>query len=300
MPSPVPILDAELLRAFVAFADTLNFTRAARLVHLSQPALFERVRRLSERLEVRLYERAGRSVRLTEAGSSLAAFARETLSRSETFVRELRGEARHETVTLAAGEGSWLYCLGPAVARFTERGVGALRPLTLGAQAAAEAVRSGQADLAFTVLDVVPSGLVSEEVLRVPMCAALPARHRLARAPRLQLDALATERLVLPPAGRFYRDLVARFVAKSGAELAAPIEADGWPLMLAFVRAGLGVAVVNGTCVAPPGVRLRPLPELGTVTYRLIQRRGGELSPTARLLVEELRGLRSGAATGRG
>lgn len=289
MPSENQILDAELLGAFLAFAQTRNFTRAARQVHLSQPALFERVRRLAERLDARLYVRNGREIELTEAGERLAAFARESLSRTEAFVRELRGEAPRDSVGLIAGEGAYLYCLGPAISHFVKAHPGALRALTGGAVAAAEAVRSGRADLAFTVVDVVPSGLAAEEVLRVPMCAALPAHHPKARRPRLPLDALAGEPLVLPPAGRLYRDLVARFFAKGGGDVPPPVEADGWPLMLAFVQAGLGLAVVNGSCVPPPGVVLRPIPELGTVGYRLLRRRAAQLSPAGEALAAAIR-----------
>ena len=51
---PAPVLDGELLRAFVAFADELHFTRAAARVGLSQPALFERVQRLGAVTDVPL------------------------------------------------------------------------------------------------------------------------------------------------------------------------------------------------------------------------------------------------------
>src|SRR3954466_4732227 len=115
MPSAAPILDGDLLRAFVAFADTLNFTHAARRVGLSQPALFERVKRLADDLGAPLYERAGRQLRLTERGQRVAAHARDALSRADVFMRDLRGEPAREAVTLAAGEGAVLYPLGPAL-----------------------------------------------------------------------------------------------------------------------------------------------------------------------------------------
>lgn len=289
MLSELQILDAELLGAFVTFSETLNFTHAARQLHLSQPALFERIRRLSQILETPLYERSGRALRLTEQGQRVAAFARESLRRTDGFLRELRGQAAQKAVTLAAGEGAFLYALGPALSRYA-RGGGALNLLTLGATSAAEAVRTGQADLAFTILDVPPPGLLAEEILRVPMCAAIPARHPLARRTKIRLEDLEGARLILPPTGRLYRDLVARFAAKGGADLEPPLEADGWPLMMAFVKAGLGVAIVNGSCAPPAGVRLFPVKELGTVAYRLLWRKGAELSEGAGALRDAIRG----------
>jgi DNA-binding transcriptional LysR family regulator len=283
MSSAAPILDGELLRAFAAFADTLNFTRAARHVGLSQPALFERVKRLSDELGAPLYERVGKQLQLTERGERVAAHARDTLARAEAFARELRGEPAREAVTLAAGEGAFLYLLGPALTTIADEGV-TLRLLTLGAQSACEAVRAGDAQLAVGVLDLVPPGLVSRDVVRTQQCIALPRRHPLARRRTLRVADLAGQRLVLPPAGRSHRDFVGRAIAQHGHEVTLPIEADGWPLMLQFVALGLGLAVVNGICAPPTGVVLRPVPELGTVCYRLVTRRGGELSPAGERL----------------
>jgi DNA-binding transcriptional LysR family regulator len=287
MPSAAPILDGELLRAFAAFADTLNFTHAARAVGLSQPALFERVRRLQDELGAPLYERRGKQILLTDRGLRVAAHAREALARADAFVRELRGEPAREAVTLAAGEGAFLYLLGPALSRFSAEGT-SLRLLTLGAPSACEAVRAGDAQLAVGVIDLVPSGLVAKDVLRTPLCVALPRRHRLARRRSVRLADLAGERLVLPPAGRSHRDFIGRAIARLGHEVAPPIEADGWPLMLQFAALGLGLAVVNGICAAPRGVVLRPLPELGTVCYRLVMRRGAELPPAAERLAARI------------
>jgi DNA-binding transcriptional LysR family regulator len=290
MLSAAQILDGDLLAAFAAFAEGLNFSAAARRVGLSQPALFERVRRLGELAGGPLYERSGRAARLTPLGVRLAAFAREALGRGEAMARELRGEAPRDEVTLAAGEGAFLYLLGPALSRFRASGRGLLHLRTLGAAEVARALAAGEADVGLTVLDPVPGGLAGEPAFSAPICAAVPASHRLARRRSVRLVDLASERLVVPPSGRLYRELVARFVAMKGGALEAPIEADGWPLMLEFVRAGLGVAIVNGTCRPPTGVVLRRVAELGVVRYRLLTRRGAELSPAARLLVDLVRG----------
>ena len=287
--SPAPILDAELLRAFVAFAAERNFTKAAKRVALSQPALFERIHKLTERVGRPLYARDGRSLVLTPAGLQLAAFARDELTRARAFVDALNGTER-ETLTLAAGEGAWLYLLAPAVRAFTAeaaRGSGtALRVLTLGGPAALEAVISGAATFAVGVFDLVPRGLVARDIVTTPLVAALPRRHRLSRRRTLRLKDLASETLILAPAGQRHRDLVGRAVASAGGSGAPPIEADGWPLMLAFVAAGLGVAVVNGICAPPAGVVLRPVTELGTVTYRLLHRRETSGGPAFSRLID--------------
>jgi DNA-binding transcriptional LysR family regulator len=282
MVSAAPILDGELLRAFAAFAEALNFTHAARAVGLSQPALFERIQRLGEQVGAALYEREGRQLRLTEAGARVAAFAREELARAQAFVQELHGEARREVVALAAGEGSYLYLLGPALRSFArERPDVSLRLLTRGSRDAVAAVREGAAQLGVAVLDLVPEDMQVRDLVTTPLCVAFAATHRLASKRTIRLADLAGERLVLTPAGQAHRDLVGRALASLPGSGEPPLEADGWPLMLRFAGLGLGVAIVNGICELPRGVVARPLRELGSVTYRVFWRRGAALAPAA-------------------
>lgn len=287
------VLDAHLLRAFVAFAHERNFTRAARLVGLSQPALFERVQKLAEHTGVALYERQGRGLVLTKAGVDLAAFARDELARAAAFVDRLHGHEQ-TTLTLAAGEGSWLYLLAPAVRAFLRDPAARsaeLRALSLGGPAALDAVAAGAATFAVGVFDLVPAGMVAHNVVTTSTMAALSRQHRLARRHTLRLKDLAGERLILAPPGQRHRDVIGRAVASAGGGGTPPIEADGWPLMLSFAAANLGVAVVNGICAPPAGVVLRPLKELGTVQYRVVHRRAASTGPAFDALLAAIQAL---------
>jgi DNA-binding transcriptional LysR family regulator len=294
MPSPGPTIDSDLLAAFAVFAETLNFTSAARRVGLSQPALFERISRLQSLLDVPLYRRAGRALELTPQGVKVAAHARECAARDAAFLGELRGQPATDTVSLAAGEGSYLYLLGPALRRFSAEEPAQLRLLTLGARDACLAVLSGEAHLAVCALDIVPEDLLVEDLARTPICLAMPRGHRLARRREVALAELGGERLILTPAGQLHRDLVGRALGRAGQPVADPIEADGWPLMLRFTQLGLGVAFVNGICALPQGVVARPVPELGSITYRLLRRRGARLPGAAERLAGWIRELAQG------
>ena len=279
-------LDGDLLDSFRVFGDTLNLTRAARAVGISQPAFFERLQRLAAQLDETLYERRGRALVLTNAGRRVLAFARDQAASHATLLADLRGVEPPRSVALAAGEGAYLYLLGPAVARFT----GAeLTLLTLGARDTLEALRANRAQLGVAVLDLVPRDISAEPLVTTPLCLALPARHPAARARRLALADLRGARWILPPEGQLHRDLVSRAIARTGDTPTTPIEADGWPLMLQFVALGLGVAIVNGICTPPKGAVIRPLPELGTVTYRLLWRATAKLSPDAERLAALIR-----------
>lgn len=147
--SPTALPDLEGLEAFRVFSESCNFTRAARLLRRSQPAVHAQVKRLSAQLGVPLYRRAGRGLELTDDGRKTAAFARELRERAEGFRASLLGAAPGERVTLCAGEGAYLYLLGPAIERFARmhREAVSLELLTRDAEQTLDAVQSGVAHL---------------------------------------------------------------------------------------------------------------------------------------------------------
>ncbi|MEQ8604438.1 MAG: LysR family transcriptional regulator [Marivibrio sp.] len=86
-------MDFDHLRAFVAVAETGGFSRAGQALNLTQSAVSAQIRRLEERLEVRLFERTSRSVQLTEAGGALLPYARRMLHMDE-IARTAVGESQ--------------------------------------------------------------------------------------------------------------------------------------------------------------------------------------------------------------
>lgn len=282
-------MDLDLLPAFVAFADSLNFTRAAESLHLSQPAVHMQVRKLGEAVGVPLYRRVGRRIELTKAGAALARFGRETADRTATFLSELRGTAATRPAVLAAGEGAFLYLLGPAIREYRRKGTAPLRLLTRDGPAAVEAVRTGEAHLAVAVAATASDGLVVEPLTEAEMLLVMPRNHALARRSRVRLADLTGQPLVVPQPDRPHRIALEEALRRAGVEWTVGVEASGWELMVHFVELGLGLAVVNGCTRIPPTLVGRPVPELAPVEYRLVRRRGSEDHPGAADLLHQLR-----------
>ena len=67
-------LEADALRSFAVFAEHRNFTAAAAALHISQPSLHVKIKKLAAALGTELYERDGRRLYLTASGEQLAAF----------------------------------------------------------------------------------------------------------------------------------------------------------------------------------------------------------------------------------
>jgi len=95
--------DLESLRCFVAATQHLNFRAAARTVGLSPAAFGERIKRLEDLLEVRLFDRTTRRVAVTPAGARLVAQARIALEAAGACSAVIRADAAPSPFTLTVG-----------------------------------------------------------------------------------------------------------------------------------------------------------------------------------------------------
>ena len=101
-------MEIRQLRYFIAVADTLNFSRAAESVYLSQSALSRQIADLEREVGVPLFRRSTRQVELTESGKALQISAKELISRWEKMLPEVRNQvsAHARSLTLTIGVDS--------------------------------------------------------------------------------------------------------------------------------------------------------------------------------------------------
>lgn len=280
------MIPSALLETFAAFAEDASLSRAAKRLHLSQPAVHAQLRRLSELLGVALYARAGRGLVLTQAGVEVAAFARDASERSEDFVGRLRGEGIERRVVLAAGAGALLYVLGDGLRSFTRAFDGRLDIVTADGPSAVDAVTRGLAHVGVVAGPAPIGDLERHRLVEVGQVLVAPKGHPLATKRGLSLADLAGERLVLPPPGRPQRAALDAALAARGVQITVGAIAGGWDLVLHLVALGVGVAIVNGSVKVARGLVARPLRELPRVAYSTITRK--KPGPDASLLVKHL------------
>ncbi len=247
-------LNLQWLGALAAFVEHESFTTAARARHISQPALFVQVKKLGQAVGRPLYRREGRRIVITAEGRRLAAFAREVTAASERVLEEVRGAKFRGPVVLAGGQGALAYLAADAVRRYPKQ-QWPLTVMPLGSDATLAAVREGRAHVGIVVADGAPSGLVTRELRRVGQCVVVAAAHPLAgRAARGWLAAsdLRDERLIVAPVGSAHRTMLEALLARARVPWSVAMESPGWDLMLRFAALGVGAAVVNDLCDAPP------------------------------------------------
>ncbi len=89
------MLDAHQLNVFLVAADTLNFTKAAQKLHMSQPSVSQHIQSLERHFNAKLFDRSGRNLQLTDAGLSLVPLSKDLVKQSiliEEAMASLQGE----------------------------------------------------------------------------------------------------------------------------------------------------------------------------------------------------------------
>ena len=114
------LLEPDALRSFAAFAEHRNFTSAAAVLNISQPALHVKIKKLAAALGTDLYERKGRSLVLTASGERLAAFALDARLRVDDFLDGM--DEAVPALSIAAGRGTFRWVIGDAIKSVSQQG----------------------------------------------------------------------------------------------------------------------------------------------------------------------------------
>jgi DNA-binding transcriptional LysR family regulator len=252
------------LEAVVVLAETLHFGRAADRLHVSQPALSKRIKRLEERIGGPLLVRGYRDVRLTEAGRLLAGRGRHLIQESAATVALTQRAARGEAGLLRIGFGiATILGLVPDVLLRFRRAYPevqlSLRDMPTPDQVSALANR--EIDVGFVRRPVSDDRLVMRPVLDERLVAALGPRSPW--VPKLGLRSVAGEPFIIIARTRsasFY-DHALSVCAAAGFAPRIVQEAGELFTVLSLVRAGLGVSLVprSAALMRLPGVRFREL-----------------------------------------
>ena len=194
------MLPLESLHVFVVAAELENFSRAARRLHLSQPAVSQHIRMLEKRLGVQLFERNGRRVRLSAAGETLLPLARDIIRASkqlEEVALTLGGEVvGHLTVGCSTTTGK--YVLPPLLAKFLRRYPMVRSTVKVGTrEEVVDWLQTGDVDLALTDERIDRAGIHYRQFFEDEIVLIAPADHPWAEQQRVPVEALYEARFVM-------------------------------------------------------------------------------------------------------
>ncbi len=189
------------LRTFRVVADLLSFTRAAERLYMAQSSVSAQIRGLEEELGVKLFDRIGRRVLLTDAGSKLYDYAR----RIEGMTEEIRGEVAGEDVmrgslTVRVPESLAAVYMPAVVERFYKQHPDVkLNFINCTDRQLREELNSGRIDLAFLIVEAVNFGEVNVSMLKSePLALVTGPQHPLVVKKRVRLRDLHTRTLLMP------------------------------------------------------------------------------------------------------
>ena len=232
---------------FDAVARERSYTRAAEVLHLTQPAVFTQVKQLEDQLGQPLIERVGKTLYLTEAGEAARETARELLdavARLRMRLADLDGLARGRLKLAVVSTAK--YDLPARIGAFLERHPGIDVALTVGNRQDLIARFAANEDDLY-ILGAPPEGMevVAERFAENPLVVIAPPGHPLAGRARLTAADLAAEPFVMREAGSGTRAAAERFFAAAGVAPRVRMELGANEAVKAAVMAGLGLSVLS-------------------------------------------------------
>jgi LysR family cyn operon transcriptional activator len=227
------------LRYFLAVADALHFTKAAEGLPVSQPALSAQVKQLEQEVGVPLFDRVGRSVQLTRAGTIFREHARRALREMELAQLAIAEAEGLQSGTLAVGVVQTVnaYLVPEIVSRFSalHPGVG-LKLDELSGPDIEAGVRSGLLDVGIGFVPVNCDHIESQLMFEEDFVFIASHRHRFAKRRHLALSSLADEALILLPSIFCTRQLLNASFEHAGVQPKIIIEMNSIEGILATVR----------------------------------------------------------------
>ena len=287
-------INADALRTFIEVARVEHLGKAAESLAADPSTVSRKISRLEEEVGVPLFERIGRSIRLTQAGQRFLGRAERILNELREAVADAEGALSVETGEVRVG---FLHTVGARwlperLARFLRAYPHVRFVLEEGTTAeVASGVLAGDFDLG--ILGPPPANAPDLEVVplfRERVAVVVPTDHRFASRTSVALNELADEPLILPRSRSGLRKVIDDAFAGQGLTTHVAYEGDDFSIVQGLVEAGLGITLLPMPLPAPSAdvatIPLRDPPIARTMV--LVWDRRRTLPPAANRFAREL------------
>ncbi len=256
-------MDLANLNAFIAVAETGGFSLAADRLHLTQPAISKRIAALEQQLDVRLFDRLGREIGLTEAGRALLPRAYQILNVLDDTRRaltNLNGEVGGR-LCLATSHHIGLHRLPPLLRAFTRQYPDVTLDIRfLDSEVAYEEVLHGRAELAvITLAPHTNEPIRATPVWDDPLEFVVAPEHPLASKMGVSLADVAGYPAVFPGGNTFTHHIAQRLFEREGLAPNIAMSTNYMETIKMMVSIGIAWSVLPRTMLDAQVVSL-PLP----------------------------------------
>jgi DNA-binding transcriptional LysR family regulator len=242
-------MDFDQLTTFVEVAKLKSFSRAGQKLFRSQPAVSAQIRLLEQGYGERLFDRVGKSVRLTPAGETLFEYAGRMLNLRNESLRAVADHATNPRGVLAIGanEATCLYVLPDVFAEYHRLypsvQVSIYRNFS---HKVLQKVEDGTVDVGIVTLPVKSPSLRVHPIFRDRVMLMVSASSPLAKRKSLRLADLVEQQLIFPKTG-FTRQVLDKLFRPYRSRLRISMELASVGMIKRFVVADLGVSLISAS-----------------------------------------------------
>ena len=235
------------MQIFQTVAQTQNYTRAAELLHMTQPAISMQIKQLEDNTGLGLFERQGKRIVLTAAGLAMQSYTQELLAQYHAMLKtltELKNE--HQGYIRVSVATTAMYFVTHMLASFSKLHKDITVSLDItNRQTVIEQLQHYEADL--VVMGEPPANLAiqSQQLMANPLVIIAPPTHPLAQEKNISLQRIAKEQFILREVGSGTRSAVERFFAEHKLVLNSSLEMSSHESIKYSVIAGLGLGIVS-------------------------------------------------------
>jgi Transcriptional regulator len=246
-------MDYPSIVAFIAVTETSSFSLAAERLHLTQPAVSKRILTLEKQLGVRLFDRLGRHIVLTEAGRVLLPHAYNLLTLfadSRRALSNLSGDVSG-TLCIATSHHIGLHRLPSVLRAFVHDYPQVRLDLRfMASEDALDAVTQGDVELAIITLPPKSDApLISTPLWRDQLRVALSPQHPLATRKKITAFMLVEHPAIFPEPDTFTRDLIDRTFAQIELKPTVTLSTNYLETIKMMVSVGLGWSLLPANMI---------------------------------------------------
>ncbi|HID46701.1 MAG TPA: LysR family transcriptional regulator [Chromatiaceae bacterium] len=277
------------LRTFLAVAENGSFSAAAQQLYLTQPAVSKRLATLEEELDIRLFDRIGRRVRLTHAGEVLLPKAREILLQTQDMkhLASSLQTAISGPLVLGTSHHIGLHRLPSVLRDFRNRYAGVdLDIRFMDSEAACAAVEKGELEMAIVTLPTEPpQNLETRELWKDELCFVASVEHALAGMTSVSLETLTRYPAVLPGPTTYTRSILERALQDRGLEITLGMSTNYMETLKMLSIINLGWTLLPRTMLAQAELEVLPVDLQLNRSLGLVTHTARTLSNPARALI---------------
>lgn len=230
---------ARHIQYFLAVAEHLSFTKAAAALHVSQPALSQQVRQLEESLGAQLFDRSGRTTRLTDAGEVYLLYARRAYQELQEAKRAIHdvSDLSRGSLRVAVTPTFTTYLVGPLIEAFHSRYPKITVNLKeISQERIEELLLAGELDVGIAFDEIHAPDIEAIPLLNETLALVMNRRHRLAEERSISSHGLSAESLVLLSTEFATREQIDRYCRKYEIRPKVQMEANALGAVIEIVR----------------------------------------------------------------